>query len=402
MVCSLLGSSMFLLMCLFIIAPPSIRYYLMSLGLIMHVIHSSNVDEDVLSTVASDSFHDHYELTTYPESFCIYSHMQLKNQFLFQLSENLHLKQLTTSKIFSHNLVDIIKTINIWLLWYFLHLLQHFSQCLIFIPHRGFLYFMQLISNTLSSYLDINLDLIEHVGDSMPILRYIAPLNLEELIEFIFAALLGVYLLVGFIFKTVRSGFHYAVQNVSKSIILFYGKSEEEIKATSLDKLPKVKSKKTNKKFNKAISKSNKTTNANATSNTATTKECNQKSIKETMHEHNNSKAYTSSKAHSTSKSTEKTKATNTDSCTSMFCNYFSNISRSLSSSIRCWFSNEEAYKHHIKTLKKASRKNSKKRKNKHRASTCHNDLFDEKLQSDILNSTDENYDSCSSANRKL
>ena len=375
----------------------------------MHMIHSLDVDEDALSTTSSTSNHAHHEITIFPESFCIFSHMQLKNQFLCQLPENLHLKQLTTTTMFKCHLVDIIKTINIWLLWYFLHLLQLFSQHLITIPHRGFLYFMQLTCNALSHYLDMNLDLIEHIGDATPILRYITPLNLEEFIEFTFATFLGVYLLINHIIKTAHSGFCWILQHLSRSTLTILCKSNKKINASSLDKLLKVN---INDKSNKEIKTPSLDKLSKVNNKIKSNEKINNSSLDKLSKVNNNSKSNRKIKAskrnptvndtHSSDKSNVESNAHNNADQRSSLQRLFNRFSNYVSSTYKHWFNEDERCDYHIKLLKKALRKNSKKRKNKHyNVSTCGN-LFDHQFQTTMLESTNENYDNCSPSNRKI
>jgi len=95
---------------LLILAPITIRYYLLFLGFLAHSIHCLNIEDESITKSETRKKTNSYN-DTFPESFCIYSSIQIRNHFLFQCSKNQHLKHLAIDRIILNHLVDISKCI---------------------------------------------------------------------------------------------------------------------------------------------------------------------------------------------------------------------------------------------------------------------------------------------------
>ena len=149
---------------LLILSPITIRYYLVFLGLLARVMHALNLEDELIIIIKSKSDKNNSTFNdTCPESWCMHSSIQLRNQCLFQFSKNQHLKHLAIERIILNHLVDLPKLITLWLLWYFLHLMQHVKQH-VKTPFQGFLFFVQIIKILTSACLDCTLDLIDNLG----------------------------------------------------------------------------------------------------------------------------------------------------------------------------------------------------------------------------------------------
>ena len=134
--------------------------------------------------------------------------MQVRNEFLYQNSSNMHLKQQSISNIAYTHLYFLLKHLLKWLLWYFYRLYKHLLSyiCIFF----GYLYnnILHRILTKGMVIIDLTFDFTETLGHSFPVLRNVSPFDFEEFIEIYLAFLVGCYYIIAWFFAQTLIGWY--------------------------------------------------------------------------------------------------------------------------------------------------------------------------------------------------
>ena len=183
---------------------------MLSLLILIHVI-------SLLDTTKKKNTYHHFNekrSLILPSQYCMYSHIQLRNEFLFQDSRHSHIKNWSIISIAYFHFLALTKHLIKWLLWYFLHT----SHSALFLFENCFLRRISTLFNLSLSCIDFHLDFIDNLGDMFPVLSRITLFNFEELIELFLALAFYSYLGFSYIRSTTLHGLIFARDLLCKKI----------------------------------------------------------------------------------------------------------------------------------------------------------------------------------------
>ena len=147
---------------------------------------------DIAPSMNAKHHHAKKRTHIFPSQFCVHSHIQWRNDFLFQDTSFMYLKKWTIPDILCFHFLAIIKHIIIWLLRHFQSTLNSTCTCL----KNGYSRCSHHFYIITTFLVDCFLDSLDNLGDQFPVLRTITPFNIEELVEISLA--IAYYIIVGF------------------------------------------------------------------------------------------------------------------------------------------------------------------------------------------------------------